>query len=68
MNLERRYSDSRLGRMGKDGCIKYLPSNQSQGSIDQPEGEFVFHSQMDQQNCMEESTNSEYPLKGSINL
>ena len=36
-NLERRYLESRRGRFGKIGYIRYLSSkNQSKGSIDQP--------------------------------
>ena len=43
-NLERRYLDSRLGRFGKLGCIRYLPlKNQSKGSIVQSkDDEFIF--------------------------
>ena len=64
-NLERRYSDSRPGRFGKVECIWYLYSNnQRESSIDQTKKMMnsYSHLQMVQQNCQEETTNSEYPL------
>ena len=50
-NLERRYLDNRLGRIGNVGCIRYFPSNQSQGSVHQPKKKMnsFSQSQMEQQ-------------------
>ena len=43
-NLERRYSDSRPGRFGKVGCIKYVSSKyQHERSTDQKNYEFISH-------------------------
>ena len=53
-NLERRYFESRPGRLGKVGCIRFVSSeNQCKGSIDQSKKmmKSSSHSQMEQQNC-----------------
>ena len=52
-----------------DASDIFLSKNQSQRSVDQPKMmNSLSQSQMEQQNCQEEITNSERPLQGGNNL
>ena len=63
--MESRYSDSGSGSFGKVGCIKYRSSkNQRKEWIRQKVDEFIIKIAVVQQNCQEETANSENPLQG----